>query len=95
MTTSCPTTAPVRGLAAKALERAVEDWGSAEDVRKLRTWGHQQKAKHTLRSMEEFSPKATAAAIWRTGMEAASRRLKAESARSAAETTASVTGPGP
>ena len=101
MTTSCPTTAPVRGLAAKALERAVEDWGSAEDVHKLRAWGHQQKAMHTLRSMEEFSPKAeararaTAAAIWRTGMEAASRRLKAESARSAAETTASVTGPGP
>ena len=43
--------------------------------------GHQQKAMHTLRSREDFSPnaeagaRATATAIWWTGMEAASRRL--------------------
>ena len=51
MATSCPTTAPIRDLAAKALERAMEDWGSAEGVRKLRVWGHQQKAMHTPRSI--------------------------------------------
>ena len=90
---TCGDTVSLREEVESAVRAAVTQ-GTADDVQRVSGWTQEEcvefslRTKPTLTRGAETSAKSASARAWRMGLEAVSRRLKAENADTTAETAA-------